>query len=130
MRGFQGDEDSCHVTVFWVMTPCSDVSAMLPLLHFTLKMEVAWPSEMLVAYQNYTASQHSRPRFKTGWFGESPTSQSLYIYIYIYIYNDFAKRLDNTEKQVGLNDRCLWFYHQGLDNYANTPARSKDLIQA
>jgi hypothetical protein len=41
---------SIQVMVCWVMTLCSDGGA----IHFTLKMEAEWPSEMLVSYHMTT----------------------------------------------------------------------------
>jgi hypothetical protein len=39
-----------HVVVFWAVTPCGGVD------DFTLKMEAAWSSEMLVSYHIITHS--------------------------------------------------------------------------
>jgi len=57
--------------VFWVITPCSDVVGYqrfgVPYcLHLLgeVRMEAAWPSEMLVSYHFYVTSQHRRPRLE------------------------------------------------------------------
>jgi hypothetical protein len=36
--------------VFWVLTPCSDVVGYLAATILRVKMEAAWPSEILVSY--------------------------------------------------------------------------------
>jgi hypothetical protein len=45
-----------HNEISWVVTPCSAAigTLLLSAIHFTLKMQVARPSETLVSYRNIT----------------------------------------------------------------------------